>query len=94
MKDSGAAGADASAAFLLTTLSPRQTACLRLAARGYAEREIAAELSLAPGTVRNHLQRARRRLGARNTTEAVALALVAGWLAEDDEPAPRGRSRR
>lgn len=82
MQDSGAAGVTP-AAFLLP-LSPRQLACLRAAARGCAEREIAAELGIAGATVRNHLQRARRRLGARNTTEAVALTLRAGWLMGGD----------
>lgn len=85
MQDSGAAGADAPAAFLLAP-SPRQAACLTLAARGCSEREMALQLGVAPATVRNHLLRARRRLGARNTTEAVVRALRAGWLIEDDEP--------
>lgn len=84
MQDSGAAGADAPAAFLLP-LSPRQIACLRAAALGCSEREIAAQLGLATATVRNHLLRARRRLGARNTTDAVVRAMAAGWLSGNED---------
>jgi DNA-binding CsgD family transcriptional regulator len=57
-----------------------------MAAQGCSERETAAALNLAPATVRNHLQRARRRLDARNTTEAVARAMAAGWLTDTDRP--------
>lgn len=61
-------------------LTPRQRACLQVAAAGETECEIAATLGIAPATVRNHLLRARACLGARNTTAAVARAQAAGWL--------------
>lgn len=74
-------------------LTRQQLACLDGAARGRTEQETAAVLGIAPATVRNHLVRARQRLGAHNTTEAVARALVAGWLAvqfDADTPSARG----
>ena len=42
--------------------------------------EIAARLSLSEGTVRNHLSAVIQKLGARNRSEAVAIAEQRGWL--------------
>jgi DNA-binding CsgD family transcriptional regulator len=61
-------------------LSPRQTDVLTLAAAGCTERETALRLGIATATVRGHLARARERLGARSTCQAVALAVRAGLL--------------
>jgi two-component system response regulator DesR len=44
--------------------------------------EIAADLHLSEGTVRNYLSAAIRKLGARNRREAVDLAREKGWLEE------------
>jgi DNA-binding CsgD family transcriptional regulator len=63
--------------FLLTA---RQVECLDLAAAGCTEREAALRLGIAVSTVRGHLARARARLGARSTCQAVVLALKAGLL--------------
>lgn len=56
-------------------LSPTQARILQLAARGLTDFAIAIELECSPRTVRAHLQAARLRLRAANTTNAVAIAL-------------------
>ncbi len=61
-------------------LSARQRDVLRLAAAGMPAAEIARQLYLSPGTVRNYLSAAIRRTGARNLLEAVRYAEQAGWL--------------
>ena len=42
--------------------------------------DIAAQLHLSEGTVRNYLSAAIRKLGARNRREAIELATRKGWL--------------
>jgi two-component system response regulator DesR len=42
--------------------------------------ELAAELYLSPGTVRNHLSSVMQKLDARNRAEAVRVAEERGWL--------------
>ena len=61
-------------------LSVRQNQVLQLAAHGLNHHEIGAALELAPQTVRHTLQAARRKLAARNTTHAVAIALQCNWI--------------
>ena len=61
-------------------LTDRQRQVLRLAAEGRAGPEIAAELRLSEGTVRNYLSEAIGRLGARNRVEAARTARMKGWL--------------
>jgi DNA-binding CsgD family transcriptional regulator len=61
-------------------LSPRQTECLRLKSDGLETKEIARFLKISPHTVIQHLGDAYRRLGARNSREAVAAAKVLGIL--------------
>ena len=61
-------------------LSSRQTDVLTLAAAGSTERETALRLGIASATVRGHLARARERLGARSTCQAVALAVALGMI--------------
>jgi len=51
-------------------LSPRECEVLALIARGETNREIAAELHLSPGTVKQHAAAIYRKLGVRNRTEA------------------------
>ena len=53
---------------------------LRLAGEGRSGPEIAADLRLSEGTVRNYLSEAISRLGARNRVEAARLARTKGWL--------------
>lgn len=51
------------------------------ASRTYATvADIAAELYLSPGTVRNHLSSVMRKINARNRAEAVRVAEEKGWL--------------
>lgn len=52
-------------------LTDREHEILRLAARGSNNAEIAAEIYLAPTTVKSYLQSALAKLGARNRVEAV-----------------------
>ena len=61
-------------------LSPREAEILRRYAAGTDPAEIAAELFLSYGTVRNYLASAVVKLGGRNRTDAVRIAAEAGWL--------------
>lgn len=62
------------------TLTDRQRDILARLAAGEAPREIAQVLGLSAVTVRNHIQAAMERLGARNRLEAVLTATNAGLL--------------
>jgi two-component system response regulator DesR len=53
---------------------------LRLAANGSEAAEIAKELYLTPGTVRNYLTTVVAKLNARNRVDAIRIAREAGWL--------------
>jgi two-component system, NarL family, response regulator DesR len=61
-------------------LSPQEAEVLRRCAAGADPAEIAAELFLSYGTVRNYLASAVTKLGARNRVDAVRIAADAGWL--------------
>lgn len=61
-------------------LSPREAEILKLHAAGAAATEIAADLFLSYGTVRNYLASAVTKLGARNRVDAARIAADAGWL--------------
>lgn len=61
-------------------LSERETEVLRVAATGASVREIAAEVHLSEGTVRNHLSASIGKCGARNRADAARLADERGWL--------------
>lgn len=61
-------------------LTPRELEVLRLAGDGTPTREIADRLSLSVGTVRNHLNAASRKTGARNRIDAIRIARESGWL--------------
>ncbi|MDT4995785.1 MAG: two-component system, NarL family, response regulator DesR [Actinoplanes sp.] len=61
-------------------LSPRELNVLSVAASGVPSMEVAAELHLSTGTVRNYISAILRKTGARNRLEAVRLAEGAGWL--------------
>ena len=53
---------------------------LRLADEGRSGAEIARELKLSEGTVRNYLSETIGKLGARNRLEAARLARQKGWV--------------
>lgn len=61
-------------------LTERELEILRLLAGGYANREIADALHLAPGTVKNHVSNVLLKLGVRDRTRAVLRALHLGLL--------------
>ena len=61
-------------------LSERERQVLRLAGEGLGAGEIAAQLNLSNGTVRNYLSEAIGKLGVGNRIEAYRLARQKGWL--------------
>ena len=61
-------------------LSDRERQILQRAGDGRSSAEIAAELRLSEGTVRNYLSEAIAKLGASNRVEASRLARTKGWL--------------
>lgn len=65
-------------------LSPRQKECLRLIAQGYTVSWIAHRLKISTRMVHFHLGKARVKLGARSTAQAVYLASVMGLFKEED----------
>ncbi|MFD5495065.1 response regulator [Streptomyces sp. NPDC127091] len=64
----------------LTPLTEREAEVLRLAATGAHAREIAAELFLSVGTVRNRLSSAVGKLHARTLVDALRIAERHGWV--------------
>ncbi|MEV4122755.1 response regulator transcription factor [Micromonospora sp. NPDC049645] len=61
-------------------LTGRETEVLALTAQGAPVAEVAVSLGLSSGTVRNHLGRIARKVGARTRVEAVRVAREAGWI--------------
>ena len=61
-------------------LTDRERQVLRLAGDGLTGAEIAEQLSLSEGTVRNYLSEAISKLGAANRIEAARIARTKGWL--------------
>ena len=61
-------------------LNERERQVLRLAGQGLSAADIATQLSLAQGTVRNYLSEAIGKLNAANRIEAYRLARQKGWL--------------
>jgi two-component system response regulator DesR len=60
--------------------TPRELQVLRLAADGASGPEIASELSLSDGTVRNYLSKVMSKTRARNRVDAIRIVRDAGWL--------------
>jgi two-component system response regulator DesR len=61
-------------------LTDRERQVLRLAGEGKSSGDIASDLSLSEGTVRNYLSEAISKLGATNRVEAARIARTKGWL--------------
>ncbi len=61
-------------------LTEREREVLSASERGASIAEIAAELFLSEGTVRNYLSEAIQKMGARNRVEAASQAREKGWL--------------
>jgi DNA-binding NarL/FixJ family response regulator len=65
---------------LVVPLSERELDVLRLLAGGHSNKEIAAALFLAEGTVKNHVTSVLGKLGARDRTQAALRARALGLL--------------
>lgn len=61
-------------------LTDRERQILQRAGDGRSSAEIAADLRLSEGTVRNYLSEAISKLGASNRTDAARIARAKGWL--------------
>ncbi|MBK0329262.1 LuxR family transcriptional regulator [Rhodobacteraceae bacterium F11138] len=60
---------------MIAALTPRESECLQLSAQGHTAKEIAALIGRSVPTATLHLKSAAAKMGARNRTHAVALAL-------------------
>ncbi|MEV7076174.1 response regulator [Streptomyces sp. NPDC091972] len=67
---------------VLDRLTDRELEITRLVAQGRTNAEIASELFIAPGTVKNHVAAVQRKLGARNRVG------IAAWAWETGHAAP------
>ena len=67
---------------LTERLTPREREVLRLMAKGAANAEIAAQLCLAEGTIKNYVSHILGKLGAHDRAHAVRLAMEWGLLHE------------
>jgi two-component system, NarL family, response regulator DesR len=65
---------------MASPLTSREIDVLRLAAQGEPALEIAGQLYLSVGTVRNYMSRVIGKTGARNRLDAIRIADRAGWL--------------
>lgn len=61
-------------------ISPRALEILTLIAEGYTQPQVQRHLFISKSTVKTHLGHAFERLGARNATHAVAMAVAAGLI--------------
>ena len=61
-------------------LSPREVDAMTLIAMGYSRAQVAETLSISEHTLRVYVESARSKLGALNTTHAVARALSRGVI--------------
>ncbi len=61
-------------------LTGREVEVLRLIAKGATNREIAEQLVISEGTVKNHISNILSRLGLRDRTQAAIYARENGWL--------------
>jgi DNA-binding NarL/FixJ family response regulator len=61
-------------------LSPKQLEILTCMVKGMTNGEIALSLMISDQTVKNHITAVLSKLGARNRTEAVVLAICRGYV--------------
>jgi len=62
------------------SLSPREVDAMTLLAVGYSRAQVADTLSISEHTLRTYIESARLKLGAMNTTHAVARAVNRGLI--------------
>ena len=62
-------------------LTPREVEVLQLIARGLTNKAIGAELEISDRTVQGHIANIFEKLSAESRTDAVMIALRAGWIA-------------
>jgi DNA-binding NarL/FixJ family response regulator len=62
------------------TVTPREVSVLKLIAAGNRNQDIAEQLCIAEDTVKGHIKRIMEKLGARDRTQAVAIALQRGII--------------
>ena len=65
---------------LAEPLTPREVEILRLLVRGQTNREIAQELVVSRGTVKNHVQHIIAKLGVSDRTQAAVRAIELGLI--------------
>ncbi len=65
---------------VISPLSTRETQILNFIARGYFNKEIAAELTISEQTIKNHVTSILRKLNANARTEAVVVAIRQGLI--------------
>lgn len=65
-----------------TTLSQREFAVLKLVARGFGSKEMAAELKLSIKTVQTYKKRAMKKLHLRTRADIVRYGVTRGWMDE------------
>ena len=66
------------------SLTERELEVLRLLAQGYSNPEIAQQVHLAPGTVRNYVSTILQKLGVADRTQAAVVALHRGLISHSD----------
>jgi len=76
--DSEVASAVGDKDFMPESISSREREVLLLAARGYSSKEVASQLYISERTVQTHLASIYDKLGAKNKTESLLLALKYG----------------
>ena len=64
-------------------LTPRESALLELVVSGMSNKAIAQEMSISENTVKYYMKSILQKLGARNRTEAAALALREGLISQE-----------
>ena len=72
---------------MLDDLTARELGVLRLLSRGALNREIAAELGIKEGTVRNVIARVTQKLGVADRMQAALLGYKAGLASDENRAA-------